>query len=168
MTGLNILAVDDELAITELIRVVLQNAGHSVDLGFPIWLYVHGEQGLFSAIFCSFHSFSSLNYYFLVRTPCPLLSRSVLSAFVFPITPFQTVVKTPLPWFSVFLCKSFHLFLYPDADDGILRLSIALRMSRNNSRGTATSAIWKITCRECRTTFAPILISFSRNVVNDQ
>jgi hypothetical protein len=38
----------------------------------------------------------------------------------------------------------------------------------NNSRGTATSAIWKMIFREWRTTFAPILISFSRNVVNVQ
>jgi len=39
-------------------------------------------------------------------------------------------------------------FFYPDATAGLLRRSMALRMSRNNSRGTATSAIWKITCRE--------------------
>jgi len=32
----------------------------------------------------------------------------------------------------------------------------------------ATSAIWKMTCREWVTTFAPILMSFSRIVVNDQ
>jgi hypothetical protein len=37
-------------------------------------------------------------------------------------------------------------------------------MARNNSRGTATSAIWKMIFREWRTTFAPLLISFSRNV----
>jgi two-component system chemotaxis response regulator CheY len=30
--GLNILAVDDEPQITDLIRVILQNAGHSVDV----------------------------------------------------------------------------------------------------------------------------------------
>ena len=41
-------------------------------------------------------------------------------------------------------------------------------MARNNSRGSATSAIWKTIFREWRTTFAPILISFSRNVVNVQ
>ena len=37
-----------------------------------------------------------------------------------------------------------------------------------NSRGTATSAIWNVTYPECVTTLAPILISFSRSVVNDQ
>ncbi len=42
------------------------------------------------------------------------------------------------------------------------------RIVANNSRGTATSAIWKITYPECLTTLAPILISFSRSVVNDQ
>ena len=31
-------------------------------------------------------------------------------------------------------------------------------------RGTATSAIWKVTYLACRTTLAPILISFSRKV----
>jgi hypothetical protein len=45
---------------------------------------------------------------------------------------------------------------------------ILSRIVRNNSRGIATSAIWKITCREWRTTFAPILIGFSRNVVSVQ
>ena len=45
---------------------------------------------------------------------------------------------------------------------------MASKMARNNARGTAASAIWKTTFRECLTTFAPILISFSRNVVNDQ
>jgi hypothetical protein len=39
-------------------------------------------------------------------------------------------------------------------------------MARNNSRGTATSAIWKTTFWAWHTTFAPILISFSRNVVS--
>ena len=34
------------------------------------------------------------------------------------------------------------------------RRSIPFRMARNNARETATSAIWKTTCRECRTTFA--------------
>ena len=41
-------------------------------------------------------------------------------------------------------------------------------MARNNSRGTTTSASWKTIVREWRTTFAPILINFSRNVVNVQ
>ncbi len=42
------------------------------------------------------------------------------------------------------------------------------RIAAKNFRGTATSAIWKITYPECVTTLAPILISFSRSVVNDQ
>ena len=42
------------------------------------------------------------------------------------------------------------------------------RIAANNSRGTATSAIWNVTYLKCRTTFAPILISFSRSVVSDQ
>ncbi len=42
------------------------------------------------------------------------------------------------------------------------------RIPANKSRGTATSAIWRITYPESVTTLAPILISFSRSVVNDQ
>jgi hypothetical protein len=45
---------------------------------------------------------------------------------------------------------------------------IRSKIAASNSRGTAISAIWKITYPECVTTLAPILISFSRSVVNDQ
>ena len=45
------------------------------------------------------------------------------------------------------------------------RSSIRLRIFRNSSLGTATSANWNVTYRPCRTTFAPILTSFSRSVV---
>src|SRR5664280_252123 len=41
------------------------------------------------------------------------------------------------------------------------------RMSWNNSLGTATSAIWKMTLRPWRTTLAPIFTSFSRRLVSD-
>ena len=58
--------------------------------------------------------------------------------------------------------------VHPDAALATGSRSIARRMSRNNFRGTATSTIWKTTCQECRTTFAPILISFSRNAVSVQ
>ncbi len=48
------------------------------------------------------------------------------------------------------------------------RSSIRVRIFRNSSLGTATSANWNVTYRPWRTTFAPILTSFSRSVVNDQ
>ena len=48
------------------------------------------------------------------------------------------------------------------------RPSISRRISANSRRGIATSAIWNVTYRPCRTTLAPILISFSRKVVSDQ
>ena len=38
------------------------------------------------------------------------------------------------------------------------------RMTAISVRGTATSAIWEHTYRECVATFAPILMSFSRSV----
>ncbi len=56
----------------------------------------------------------------------------------------------------------------PGSGVGNLSHPILSRIVRNNSRETATSAIWKITCRAWRTTFAPILISFSRSVVSVQ
>src|SRR5271157_3711580 len=46
--------------------------------------------------------------------------------------------------------------------------SIRSRIAANNLRGTATSAIWNVTALERETTLAPILISFSRNVVKLQ
>jgi hypothetical protein len=42
------------------------------------------------------------------------------------------------------------------------------KMAANNFRGTATAANWNVTHFECRVTLAPILISFSRSVVNVQ
>ena len=41
-------------------------------------------------------------------------------------------------------------------------------MAANNFRGTATSASWNVTYLAWCTTFAPILISFSRSVVSVQ
>jgi len=58
--------------------------------------------------------------------------------------------------------------LHPDAATANRSRPIPSKIARNNSRGTATSAIWKTIFREWRTTLAPILISFSRNVVNGQ
>jgi len=48
--------------------------------------------------------------------------------------------------------------------DGSLSRRIRSKIARNSPRGMATSAIWKTTYRECATTFAPILMSFSRSV----
>jgi hypothetical protein len=70
--------------------------------------------------------------------------------------------------FFVVFMRVLSLFLHPDIADDNLSRPIRSKMARNNSRGTATSAIWKMIFREWRTTFAPILISFSRNVVNVQ
>ena len=48
------------------------------------------------------------------------------------------------------------------------RSSIRLMIFRNRSLDTATPASWKVTLRPWLTTFAPILINFSRSFVNDQ
>ena len=58
--------------------------------------------------------------------------------------------------------------VHPEAGKGRRNRSIAHRMAWNNLRGTATSANWKVTRRAWRTAFAPILINFSRVVVNVQ
>ncbi len=48
------------------------------------------------------------------------------------------------------------------------RSTIRLRIFRNSSLGTTTSANWNVTYRPWFTTLAPILISFSRSVESDQ
>jgi hypothetical protein len=99
--------------------------------------------------------FSSLPLLFVRRRRC-------FAAILCSNAHFLPEMKTPpplLPWFS---CDSFH-FHHPVADAGDLSRPIRSKMVWNNSRGTATSAIWKTVFREWRTTFAPILISFSRN-----
>jgi hypothetical protein len=58
--------------------------------------------------------------------------------------------------------------LHPDIAAANLNRQLPSRMARNNSRETATSAIWKTIFRELRTTFTPILFGFSRNVVHVQ
>jgi hypothetical protein len=45
---------------------------------------------------------------------------------------------------------------------------IRVRMVANKSRVIANSAVWDMTYRAWRTTFAPMLISFFRSVVIDQ
>jgi hypothetical protein len=54
------------------------------------------------------------------------------------------------------------------ANSGLdLNRPIRSRISRKSVLGTTTSAIWNTTYRECLTTLAPILISFSRSVLSD-
>ncbi len=47
-------------------------------------------------------------------------------------------------------------------------IAMASSICWNSVRGTITSAIWNVVERPCRTIFAPILTSRSRNVVMDQ
>ena len=123
---------------------------------------------MITGIFCSFHSFSSLIYHLFSSHSLfpPLLERFV------GICASQNAIAACRDDTSSVVCAVLMQFIsslpYPDATTGILRLSIFSRIARNNSLGIATSAIWKITCREWCTPFAPILMSFSRNVVNDQ
>ena len=115
-------------------------------------------------IFCFLHKFanhfSSPPLVFAWRGRC-------FDAIVGSNAIFLLEVKTPLPLLPWFSCDSFH-FHYPVAAVGDLSRPIRSKIVWNNSLCTATSAIWKMIFREWRTTFAPILISFSRNVVNVQ
>jgi len=45
--------------------------------------------------------------------------------------------------------------------------AIAASMAWNSARGTATSAIWNVIDRPCRTILAPIFTRRSRRVVSD-
>jgi hypothetical protein len=57
----------------------------------------------------------------------------------------------------------------PSGDGGgSRRRAVRRRIVAKSRFGTATSAVWKITHRAWRTTFAPILTSFSRKLVSDQ
>jgi hypothetical protein len=57
-----------------LLELVLPSLKHN--LGFPIWIVVHGCHGLFFKIFCSFQTFSRLNHQFSTLLP-PLPERYV-------------------------------------------------------------------------------------------
>jgi hypothetical protein len=109
---------------------------------------------------------------FAIGFPSPfsvfLRDRLCFVAFFGSKALFLPEAKTPPPWFPLFPCLSDAFSLHPDVAVANLRRSMALRMDRNNSRGIATSAIWKITLRACVTTLAPILMSFSRKVVSVQ
>ena len=101
----------------------------------------------------------------MLRFSC---SKALQTPFGSANAPFRPNAKTPPPRHPVFPCIFDTFRLHPDTAGANRRRSIALRMDRNKSLGNATFAIWKPTCRDWRTTFAPILISFSRNVVNAQ
>jgi len=73
------------------------------------------------------------------------------------------------PWI---LCSSVNETAYSawpvTIGGGNASRSIRSRIAANNFRVIATSASWNVTYLAWRVTIAPILISFSRSVVNDQ
>jgi hypothetical protein len=93
----------------------------------------------------------------------PVRPRFSLAKHALKFVPFHTLFhptrRHPLRSCSGFAFAS----LQPDIAVVNLSRPIRSKIVWNNSRGTATSAIWKIIFREWRTTFAPILISFSRS-----
>src|SRR5208283_3991324 len=117
----------------------------------------------FFVILLLFHLFART---FFQPVPLILWHWAVSMPLLAPNAHFLPDAKTPLP--CVVFMRWLSLFLHPDGAVANLSRPILSRMARNNSRGTATSAIWKTIFPEWRTTFAPILISFSRNVVNVQ
>ena len=95
-----------------------------------------------------------------------------------PFSPFPTHFKrrkTSLGTYRPRVCFQKRRFCdetqrHPGTGNGLFIFSRAIRcrIARNSLRGMATSAISNVTYRAWQTIFAPILISFSRNVVNDQ
>src|ERR1017187_8106014 len=138
-------------------NIVLFGISHMVSCPRPAWA--------FFVIFFLLHRFARS---FSNPSPVFLWHRGRFVAICAFSHAFPSHLKTLLPWFPLFSCESFHFLLHPVAAAGNLRRSIPSRMARNNSRGTATSAIWTLVFREWRTHFAPILISFSRNPHNVQ
>ena len=57
---------------------------------------------------------------------------------------------------TVVFMRLLSLFFHPDNTVANLSRPILSRIARNNSRGTATSAIWKIICREFRVLFTDV------------
>ena len=114
----------------------------------------HDRRGAFSAILLLIHGFASL-------FPSPVSvfrwHRGCSDAFFLPDE------KIPPPWFLLSSRGSLHFFLHPDAAADNLSRPIPSRMARNNSRGTATCAIWKIICREWRTAIRPLCIASRMN-----
>ncbi len=103
------------------------------------------------------------------RTPVAMEarnSRTVKPLKALKLPPAQTVTVTHIVRHGLGSAASPH----PTAARGnrSRSRSIRPRMAANSSRGTATSATWNITYRACRTTLAPILMSFSRSVVSVQ
>src|ERR1700677_1696971 len=82
------------------------------------------------------------------RPPSVFSRRGNIATQFLDTTPFSSRMRTHL--LNGFRC--FDMFgLHPDVAVANLSLSIAFRMSTNNSGGTATSAIWKtITGRSYR------------------
>ena len=97
--------------------------------------------------------------FFLIVPPWRLLSRLIAAFFV-----------SGGRFFRRISLRVDHLTLQPChvTRDSHRSLSIRFRIASKSSRLMATSANWNVTYRERRTTFAPILIAFSRKVVSDQ
>jgi hypothetical protein len=83
------------------------------------------------------------------------LAQGCFDAFLGSQRPFSPGCEDTTSVVCIVFMRVLSLFLHPDAAMGNLRRSIACRMDRNNSLGTATSAIWKTIFPEWRTTFAP-------------
>jgi len=90
------------------------------------------------------------------KTSFKLFVSAVIASL--PIAFHQGPTVLPYPY-------SLRAFGYPVASTRTLSRPIRPRIAANNSRDTATSAIWKMRYRAWQITFAPILITFSRNVV---
>ena len=137
------------------------------DWDYPFGFLTTNSAGLFRDFPPSPHVCKS----FPIRFSNPPISFSLAEGgrclFVLP-TPFSPRSEDTSSVVSGVLLRLLSPFLHPDVAVANRSRLIPSRMAWSNSLGTSTSAIWKSIFREWRTTSAPILISFSRNVINVQ
>src|ERR1017187_9296343 len=105
---------------------------HMVSCPRPAWA--------FFVILFLFHRFART---FFQSVPVILWHRAVSMPLLAPNAHFLPDAKTPLP--CVVFMRLLSLLLHPDNTVANLSRPIPSKMARNNSRGTATSAI----CRQC-------------------
>ena len=109
-----------------------------------------------------------------IRELFPRLSKGAFAfhpTMIVPETPFSRACGAPAGGPSPFPPAYSGRFVvcchHPGTISGRRSRRMCSRIARNpdvhRDLGTATSAIWKNTYRECATTFAPILIGFSRS-----
>ena len=146
--------------VRTVFRLILIGISHLASCPRPAWAVF---QDFDSPLHCCKYFSSSFSFHALF-----FLFRGSAGTILDHQHAFPSECKDSASAAPVFLCIFDTFRVHPDIAVANLSRPIRSRIAWNNSRGTATSAIWKTIFREWRTTFAPILINFSRNVVKVQ